>query len=1779
MSPDGRPADPTSAKSHDAVESAEELSSNDLVVALSEAPPDEVSLRPSSRPPPLPRSRLSQGALPPPRLPVPPGSRLTSTSFSQLAPVREPSQRIPELKARLSLPQPLPQPQAATSSRVSAEAVTAPPPPPDIEDDRTIELDATEGNVQGPLGTPEDHARALIARCEALLAEQPGPQKAARLHYEMARLWEHPLADAKKSVSHYQQALERSPDHLPTIRGLRRGLLARRALRQAVELYDAEVRLTPDPRQKARLLLAKGRLLEDGLALRQEAHKVYAFALDLAPADTVILKALEQCEFTAESWPELASTLSRQANALQSDAKQRSALLVQRAAVLETRLKDPEAAIAQYETALEIDPEARDAAEALKRLYYARGRHRDLVRTLEREAALSGELPVRIAALHAVARLQADKLGNRPDAIVALERALSHAPKDRLLLEELAQLKEAARDYVGLSGVLSQLVEALGEVPDRAGLLHRIGQIHEEHLADADTAQQWFTRSLAIDPCYVPALQALGNFYAAQERWDELTRMHLSEAAVTTDAARRAAAHARVAELLEKKLGEVDGAIEHHTRALSAVPIYAPSFKALTRLFSQTRRHRELIELYERAVERVEVEQAMTYLLKVGSLYEDSLGDPTQAMHAYRRVLKRDPRHLGALHALQRAAEAAERYPELAEALVKEAELTSERSQRVALLHRAAEVLDEHMNDREGAVAMLRRVVSLDSCYVPALTTLGRIYYHAGRWDELLALYQAELTVLGETPRAAQLLFKMAEIAENRLGRHPEATELYRRAVTLDPTSSTALRALGRKLREQNRWEELIEVLLRDLKNHATRSERAAIHFRVGEVYEFRLSRSDAALEAYDRALHEDDTQLLALEARIRLHAARSEHAKLADDLARAVELAKEPVRRMALLMQLGEVLRDHQRDLRRAIACFEEVRSLDGSHHGALLALESLYRKTNQWTELAGVLTSEARIRTDVDSRTAALREIARLGGRAEGVTPQGAYQEILLLEPNDLEALGALEVLAIERREQTLLRLVDQRIAQSTRDRALRASHLTRLGETLEGSDPESALPLYLNALEIDPENLASSRGLSRLAVHGNEYEVLREAAEREASVLSDRKAASALYVRAARAALDDELAASSLERALELAPESRDAAAQLRDCLARTGDFERLTELLARAADSCADKVRAAAIWREVAGLYAGAQGNLAGAISALERATRLLPDDPLVMSDLAEIFKRDGQYNQAVGLLTRVAERGKDTTLVLKAHTHLAFLYEEPLKNPTAAVQHLRAAVKLTPSDATLLRRLSDLLSQLEQHAEALTVAHRLVDLSDAPTTRVAALLHLARVERRRGDKQGALRALSDAVILDGPLSGAGAAMREAIGPETGVGFADYERALRKHIQSFPESRPVSSDVYLELARIQARELKAGSAALATLREASQKQPQSLPLRTQLAALLRETGAVKEAVEELRQLLLIDPERASTWRDLADAFGEMGLEDEKARAREVLRLMGYGLRGVEGPKPAPLPSLPGLWADEAISELSPDLVPMGIAGELLGLLLEGLDKLYPPDLASYGVSARERLNARSGHPLRLLADQIASLVGMGEYELFVHRARGRGPGVELDGDGIPLLVVPAWILEQSESQQSFMLARMLCLSARRCHPILKLTPRELEVVFASYARNLVPSFGAGLTSEDILDEQGRRLYRALSRKTRKAVEDTVQRYVGQGGTDLVQWVEHREREAIRFATLLCDDLSGSLECLSRSRDTGAIERTDDTIRDLYRFWVSDTARKGRRRQASG
>jgi hypothetical protein len=244
----------------------------------------------------------------------------------------------------------------------------------------------------------------------------------------------------------------------------------------------------------------------------------------------------------------------------------------------------------------------------------------------------------------------------------------------------------------------------------------------------------------------------------------------------------------------------------------------------------------------------------------------------------------------------------------------------------------------------------------------------------------------------------------------------------------------------------------------------------------------------------------------------------------------------------------------------------------------------------------------------------------------------------------------------------------------------------------------------------------------------------------------------------------------------------------------------------------------------------------------------------------------------------------------------------------------------------------------------------------------------------------------------------------------------------------------------------------------------------------------------------------------------------------------------------------------------------------------AAKLMRSIESALPKLFVPDLESFGLAARDRITSRSGHPLRDLADRIATALGLESFDLYVHHDRQRGMALEMGAP--PLLVVPASLTDLPLPQQVFAIARPLVHLARGLGLVEKLTPRELEVLLASAARHVRAGFGGGLTSEELLEEQSKRLYKQLARRQRRPMEEAAQAYVDVGRVDFPRWVRGAHRTAIRIAALLADDLAGSLEVLRRIDREGpgtsgaAWIEASDVARDLVVFWASKPAMHLRR-----
>ena len=132
-----------------------------------------------------------------------------------------------------------------------------------------------------------------------------------------------------------------------------------------------------------------------------------------------------------------------------------------------------------------------------------------------------------------------------------------------------------------LLGVYAKKVDLTLDPEERKVILYQVGAVHERELGDVTRAIDTYQRVLEIDPDDVTALGRLDVLYQTAENWQELLSVLTHEAELTADAAEAVSYQYRIAELYEKRLQDVDRAVELYRDILNLQPDHGPTLDAL----------------------------------------------------------------------------------------------------------------------------------------------------------------------------------------------------------------------------------------------------------------------------------------------------------------------------------------------------------------------------------------------------------------------------------------------------------------------------------------------------------------------------------------------------------------------------------------------------------------------------------------------------------------------------------------------------------------------------------------------------------------------------------------------------------------------------------------------------------------------------------------------------------------------------------------------------------------------------------------------------------------------------------------------------------------------------------------------------------------------------------------------------------------------------------------------------------------------------------------------
>ncbi|MDQ3032095.1 MAG: hypothetical protein M3Y87_06740, partial [Myxococcota bacterium] len=1211
----------------------------------------------------------------------------------------------------------------------------------DPRDESTWDTLARLGKVLERWDRLADTYRAAI--------EESGVEDEAtkRLATMAAQLYDQKVGDAPKAATLYRAALRFAPDDRVTFSALDALWVRTTQWDSLLELYDEQAQVAPNDEERIVLLGKTAALLRDRKNEPDRAIDAYHEVLLIDPRDATAARAVDELLTARERWSDLADHL-RQRIDLAESPKAAAELKHRLGALLAEKLDDKTAAIDLFEDVTREDPHHTAAVAELERLvtdadhqlriiqilepiYQATDQWRKRIAVHEAQIALSDDALDKVRLLSDIARLHEERGSDQRLAFHAAGRALALDPGNEEVRGEVDRLAATLEAWGDLVQAYEQAIAASDDPVVTTSLLGTMARIHDEKRGDPRAAIETYERLALHDTEDASPLDALEGLHTMVGDWRGLEGVLKRKVERSYDPVERGELLRRAGSVLEDLLGDRHGAIEIYKQAVGEDPNDAVALESLDRLYTESNDHAALADVLKRRAElEQEPELRAEVGLRLGKLAEEYLREPETAIEALVRVLEDQPGEPTAVSSLARLYERQAMWPDLLENLRLQAGMAEEATQRVALLHRAAEVLERELDDVPEAIETHRQVLDVDPRHdatTASLLRIARLEDHRaaaieillpllreqGRWDDLAQVLELSAEASSDPVDKRDQLRALAEVHEQGRRDTTAAFESFRRALAEDPSDLRTADDLERLAAELGAWDRAADVFAARASSALDPDVARNLYGRLASIAESQLGDDARAIEAYRRATEQVGDDEAILGSLDRLYVKAQAWKDLAEVLERRVQQTTEPAARVDLLVRLGTLRWEREDDPRSAFASFQEIVEMQPDEPRALGAIE-------------GLLANEDLAPQAVDVLDAAYRQT--------GATPK-------------IAALYDVRV----------------RLAQDEGERVSLLQDLARLQES-ELGDPAAALSTSIRAFEIDRRDESLLAEIERLAAIVDGWEGLRglierigESPELDASTRRDLELRAASWYRDRLS--DLESAEAALVRAVAADRESQEAHAQLTELLREPGREKDLVAALRAWAQVEYDELAKKDRLRDAARLAESALGDATQAALLYQSIVDVDGSDAGAIDELIRLRMVEGAWSAVVELLERRVDVEADPDRRVELRRQLAHALGGPVADPVRAIEAWRAVIDEVPTDLDAISQLEDLYEQGERWSDLEELIQRRLDIAESSADRIAARVRLARLsETRFGKRAEAIEQLHE-ILEEDPVNAA------------------------------------------------------------------------------------------------------------------------------------------------------------------------------------------------------------------------------------------------------------------------------------------------------------------------------------------------------------------------------------------------------------------------------------
>ena len=1244
--------------------------------------------------------------------------------------------------------------------------------------------------VLEPIYEMKDDWQRLVFVYAAELDYIAESDERVRLRCEIARLHEERGGDIKVAFDALAAAFADDPNDEDILRGLLRLADERGAWDALVVALEAGLEEALDTVRQGEILRLIAQTHDRRLGDPRASIKAYTRLLDVEDGDADALDALEGLYTLVSDWQGQIDTLERKAERAET-AEDRKNLFRRIGDIFVDMVGDSDKAIDAYRRAYLEDDSDLETIEALEQLYEETEEWVDLIEVLARRLDLEADSNARVYILHRRAEVFDTKLDDEFEATTAYQAVLDESPQDEQAIDALDRLHQNARRWTDLLDILRIKAELAADDEQLIATQLRIGALLEQEVLEPEQAIDTYRAVLEIEPDNEEGLAALERiaedetyrFTAAEvlepllhraEAWDRLSALKELKLDAMVDPGERVLELRRIAEIAEDGLGDSSLALQAHIRALGEDAADEETHDHLERLADQGDAWASLAEAYEeRASQVFDTDQVHVLNLRLGSIYEERLGQNEAAIEAFRRGLDAGVDDSQPLLALDRLYLREEQWYELAEVLERELSMATDPSQTDQLEYRLGSLREERFEDIGGAISSYEAIVERNPDHQEAIVALERmlenrdtthdvievldnLYRRRGDDERSAELYQIRVDLADNESDKVALLCDLAVLLELKLSQPERALSSLAEAFKLDPGDEVLLEELKRLTEQLGAWPSFVQVIEEVLTSDDLDTiQQRDLGVLAARCYDEQLGDKESAEGRYRQVLElepENSDVLKALEALLR---DMGNTAALVPVLRQRAAAEYDTEEKKLLLREAAEFARGELGNTEIAAECYQTILDFDETAAFALDSLAAIREDEESWEELSELLIQRARYCEDIQEGIRFRHQVATLqaGPLDQPDRAIDTYREILDLDGSERAALGALEHLLTELERWTDLKDVLLRRLDSVQtDEEREAIYLSQadLAEK-QFDDPEEAIDAYQAVLDMNPQHEEATDGMERLLAQAERWDTLVELLQTRAdraSDLGETELELSLLVRIGdiwEQNLSDQHAAIEIyEKVLARDPNHTRALGALARLHEASGDWDRCAEVLEQAASSGGPAQDVAEMWFRLGRLNQDRREDNDSALTCYWKAVELDPGHVDAVESLRTLLQERGEMQRVAELLesqigtTGVGERK------IELLRDVGEIYLKQLDNADRAVPFLEQARELDPLNKQVLLMLVDVYLGAGRQTDAVPVLQGLIE-AEAAIAKGGRSKELAVYHHRLGE---ALKAAGD-----------------------------------------------------------------------------------------------------------------------------------------------------------------------------------------------------------------------------------------------------------------------------------------------------------------------------------------------------------------------------------------------------------------------------------------------